>query len=117
MPCKLQAPPAGSMVDFIGQAGQPTTVFAASSTNSGVVINAASLGDQIIPVVGGRATFTPVAGRNQLTLNFVGPDPTEVFEIREDCGGTANKLSDWRLQPGPAGEPGGVIRRFQIHAN
>ena len=115
MACQLRPAPPGSVSDFVTKAGQPSTIFAANDSDT-VHLNAATLNSQALNVANGRVTFTPIAGRNLLNLNFVGADPTEVFEIREDCGGTSNVVDHWRLQPGPAGEPGGPTKAYQIHA-
>jgi hypothetical protein len=115
MACHLTPDPSG-IRDFLVTSGAQVTIIADS--DSGLVrIIAATLNSAAQQVDScGKATWQAVEGNNLLDLAFAGPDPDEVFRIKEDYGGGNTQiLTTWKLQSG-GGVPGGPARAFRIYA-
>jgi len=108
MACQLVKDPSGT-VDFTTNQDAAITVVIHSSSAT-VRIVAATLNGTPLILVAGKAVFTAVAGRNNLDLALAGSNPSEDFEIREDCGsGSTCLMAKGNIQSGPT-------RGFRIHA-
>ena len=108
MACQLAKDPSGT-VDFVTSTDAQITVLIQSASAT-ARITAATLNGTPFALTGGNAVFKAVAGRNNLDLALAGSNPSEDFELREDCGGGATSLmATGNFQNGPT-------KGFRIHA-
>lgn len=108
MACQLFKDPTGT-VDFIASANSQITVLIQSASAT-ARITAATLNGAPLVLAAGNAVFKTVAGRNNLDLALAGSNPSEDYEIREDCGGgSTNLMAKGNFQDGPT-------KGFRIHA-
>ena len=108
MACQLAAD-SEQIVDFITTANAQITVLIKSASAT-ARITAAILNGAPLTLVSGKVVFNALTGRNNLDLALAGSDPSEDFEIHEDCGGGSTQLmAKGNFQNGPT-------KGFRIHA-
>jgi len=112
--CQLTPDPTG-VNEFNTATGAKPTLFADSDSGTVNIVAATSNGAAVALNADGSVTFTAAAGLNIFDLAFAGSDPTEVFRIKENCGGSSQLLVNWRLTATPI-DPGGPSREIRVHA-
>lgn len=116
MACQLTRDPADAN-QFNTATGARVTLFVESDSGTVRIIAASLDGAPVALNADGTVTFpAAVAGWSILGLAFAAADPSEVFRIKENCGGgNSQLLLTWRLEPTPI-DPGGPARQIRIHA-
>ena len=106
-------PPPSGPTDFNAKKNAEITVFVDSDSGTVHLTAARINGTKITLDANEKATFKVPDPTNFLDLGFVAADPTEIFRIKEDCGGGDSQvLRTWRTQPFT---PGGPTAEIRIH--